>query len=370
MSDLHITVGTSNMSSGLALDSELRLLKAAVLYGDKVKLCSMGASLILVLAQAANLNERQRMEAIKQWSSALGADYADTACGLSIIQSLRNKRNKSKQEIIALAKAQRSLDGAWEQVVAKIGEMVDESGAEGIADAYHAGILEVEIYDFAKPDLMVRAFFDSVGEAVASGETLPLFDDSTGGLIRAAIREGQLTPGNPSPLQGKVVGLASDLLGRLPLFDDVSMKEILAIRRELEPHLTRFRSAVTSYARLVEAAQWEAGFKNEAELIFQEKVAPAIQDLEDAVKSNTLLKTLLARSTQSLTVQGTTSGLGLLLSGVAELTDIAGAALGFGLGTAVVGGQAITEWRDKHKQNERNQLYFYYQAGQQLGKRL
>ncbi len=222
---------------------------------------------------------------------------------------------------------------------------------------------QVRIRKESAPD-----FLDSVGAAVISGDTFPLFDDGTGNLVQAAIREGQLAVGPPASLRGKVVGLASDMLGRLPLFDSVSMKELLEIRHELEPHLLRFRSAVMSYARAIETAQWDPGFKEEAELVFREKVAPAILDIEDAVKSNALIRALLSRSTRTLMV-GTTSGLGLLLSGVAELSDIAATALGFGIGTAAVGGQAISEWRDKHRAIERNQLYFYFRAREEMARR-
>ena len=366
---LHITVGASHIGSDLSLETELRLLKAAVLYGDKVKLCSLGASFAVSLAGIINLNERQRIDAMKEWSTILGSDRQALETGLALVEQLRRKRFRSRSEVLALATAERTLAEAWKPLVAKVNEIVSTAGAEGLVEAHQAGLLQVEVYDFDNVDAMVTKFFESVGQAVLSGETFPLFDDKTGNLVRAAAAEGKLPIGDPATVRGKVVGLASEMLRRLPLFDSVSMTDLLAIRGELDPYLVRFRSAMISYAKAIETAQWEVGFEEEAALIFREKVAPAIQDIQEAVRSSTLLKSVLARSTQSLTVQGTSSFLGLLLSGVAELSDIAGVALGFGVGTAAVGGQAVSEWRDKHQAIERNQLYFYYKAGQELQNR-
>ncbi len=365
---LHITVGASHIGDDLSLETELRLLKAALLYGDKVKLCSLGASFSVLLAQINNLDQTQRIAAMKEWSSLLGNDHKVDLVW-DIVEGLQKKKYRSKAELLALAQAKKTLDQAWEPIVTKVNEIVSTAGAEGLVQAHQAGLLEVEVYDIGDADAMVKAFFESVGGAVVSGETFPLFDDNTGSLVRAAASEGKLPIGEPGKLRGKVVGLASDMFRRLPLFDTVSMEELLDIRRDLESYLLRFRSAVISYARAIETAQWDTGFMEEADLIFREKVAPAIQDIEDAVKSNKLLKALLARSTQSVTVP-TSSALGLILSGVAAFSDIAGAALGLSVGTAAVGAQAVQDWREKNQEIERNQLYFYYRARGEIEKRI
>lgn len=367
MESLHITVGASHIGSGISLENELRLIKAGLLYGDKVKLCSLGASFIVTLAQAGHLSKGEQISTMQEWSSSLGSEYAGTNDILAAAKTLRGKQHRSKSEILTLARIDKAIAETWQMMSGKIAEIVAESGASGLTEAYDAGLLEVEIYDIQDTDTMVKQFFDSVGAAVVSHDTFPLFDGGTGDLVRAAINEGQLAPRSSAQLRSKIVGLASDMLGRLPLFDVASMDELLDIRRELDPYLVRFRSAVISYARVIQSAQWDSDFQDEADLVFRERVAPAILEIEDAVKSNTLLKAFLSRSTETLTVPGS-STLGVILSGIAEFSQIAGAALGFAAGAAAVGASAIDDWQAKTKDIQGNQLYFYYRVGQSLQK--
>jgi hypothetical protein len=52
---LHLTIGTYP-SNSLVLDQELKLLKAALLYGDQVELYSLKASLIAMFMKPGNIS--------------------------------------------------------------------------------------------------------------------------------------------------------------------------------------------------------------------------------------------------------------------------------------------------------------------------
>ena len=136
---------------------------------------------------------------------------------------------------------------------------------------------------------LIKEYIDVMSQAVAQGKSYPLLDDLTGNLIRAAIAEGKLEVPDVAVKRGRNVGLMSDLFGRLPLFDQASVQEVLDIRRGLERPLVRFRSAVSTYSDTISSAQWDSAFPIEAEKVFLTEVQPAVLDIEDAIKTNRYL---------------------------------------------------------------------------------
>lgn len=362
-STLHITIGTA-AGKGLSLQDDLRLLKAGLLYGDRVKLCSLMSSMLVLFSQLTNLSEDQRLDALEQWSSILSDPSA--AANISILKQLKRKRYRSKEELLVVMRASEFIRRTWAELQSKIDDIATEAGADGLVAALESGLVELEVYNQEDTEEMLRAFFDSVGDAVVCGGTYPLFDDQTGDLVRAALREGKLSGDRIGMAKGRIVGLASDLFERLPLFDKASVDEILAIRAELERSLVRFRSAIIEYSRLIESAQWDRSFKQEAEIVFREKVEPAVAEVEDAVKANRLIRDLLRKFATGSLLPATSSGLGLLVSNVAAFSPLAGTSLGFAAGVGTLAYSTVEEWQERHRDIERNQLYFYYRAGQEL----
>src|SRR5215216_7935104 len=67
---LHFTIGTgpsSDPSTGhLSLQNDLRLLKAGLLYADRVRLCSVGSSLTLRMLADTEANRNQQLDFIER----------------------------------------------------------------------------------------------------------------------------------------------------------------------------------------------------------------------------------------------------------------------------------------------------------------
>ncbi len=90
--------------------------------------------------------------------------------------------------------------------------------------------------------------FGMLSDAVAGGRTHPMLDDKAGELVRLGVEAGAITVSETGRARSRHGGLASDLLRRLPLFDDASVSEVLDVRRALEAPLAKFRSEVGKYA--------------------------------------------------------------------------------------------------------------------------
>lgn len=353
--EFHITVGTTPASK-LNLYPELGLLKAALLYADKVKFCSISSTLILSL-----LVGFEKMSEEDLWTLVKAQGDEELNSAIEIFETLKTKKHRSKKELVAYQKVKSKAKTVLSELRHGIKKSSIEAGLDGLLDAINSGLVELQTFTGSDTKVWVNEYFDVVGQAVLAKETYPLFDDRTGQLISYALREGKLSPSPLSVNKAKQVGLSSDLLSKLPLFDRVSIKEILDIRAELKKPLTNFRSAIISYSAEIENAAWDKEFSVETEQIFRKYVEPSVLEIEEAYKSNKLLSRLIPNY---FTEGSVPSFLGVILDKAANLPELT--VLGLGAGATLATLKTVREWREKNEAMERNQLYFYYKAGKMI----
>lgn len=206
-------------------------------------------------------------------------------------------------------------------------------------------------------------FLDLIGEAVADGATNPLFDQMSGDLLRTGVEAGVVSPSESGIARGRHSGLASDLLRRLPLFEKATVQEILDIRRELEDPLIRFRGAVIEMSEGIRSAAWNEDFPDDADMAFREAVEPAILEIEGAVQDNGSLRSLLLKG---LRPGDWATGLGVMISTLAGLPDVASVLMGAGTAASMTARGAYKEWREERKNIESNHMFFYYETRERL----
>jgi len=217
-----------------------------------------------------------------------------------------------------------------------------------------------------REDVVIREFVDGIFGAVTDGATHPLFDPGVARLVDLAAREGMIEVSHTAELRGRHVALAGQLLSRLPLFDDASVDEVLDIRSELESPLVSFRGALLRYSDTVQSAPWEAGFPEEAELIFHKEVAPAVQEIESAVAANSFMAKLARRAIDKPVGPAAGSALSILLSKASSLPEALVLGLGLSATAATLVYDAYSEWKAERREVEGNSLYFYYETGRRL----
>ena len=200
--------------------------------------------------------------------------------------------------------------------------------------------------------------------AVLDSSTYPLFDDGAGSIVRAGVEFG-VSPNALRISQAKQTQLAANLLARLPLFEEASMKEIIDIRRELDSYLIRFRAAVMRYSDEIRNASWDKEFSAELEATFHREIEPAVLDIEDAVKSNRSLFEIAARKLVDKPAL-TTSLFSFIVSQISALPAISSLGMSIGIGTATAIYDAVREAQQQTRELERSQLYFYYRAKELL----
>jgi hypothetical protein len=352
---LHITIGAvpSGGQTNLSLENELRLLKAALLYADRVKYCSLQSSIVLAIL---SLGDADLLDLVKIYAQTT---HDQTALqGLEMVKTLRRKKHRSGRETVVLQQIERLLKEVEKNAKEYLATLAADSGIGSLEVAHQSGLVEVEVFDGETTDAIMQKYFDSVSQAVISGETYPLFDDMTGDLIGSAISAGKLSVTDASRSRAAQIGLSSDLFERLPLFDKASIDEILDIRKELGKPLIRFRAAIIQFSADIMSVPWEADFPHDAERVFRQHVEPAVLDIEEACKSNKALLDLAPLMASAV--------LGVLISQVANVPDILIPALGLGGIQAL--SNTVRSYREKNSHIQGNHLYFYYGLRQRLSR--
>ncbi len=259
---LHITIGATPGGGRRLLEGEIQLLKAALLYGDHVLLCSPGSSLLTSLVVftelAATADQRGQVELTRQLVPSFLTDEVEAHKALAFLDYylgiLSRKRGKrqTKDEILLQFQLRPQFQRIYQSMQKSMESFAEEAGLGEIVVALESGTLELQFLEAVSVagdgDELIKEYLDVISTTVAEGTSYPLLDDTTGNLIRLAIGEGRLAVSDAGVKKGVHAGLMSDLLGRLPLFDRASMQEVLDIRGELERPLVRFRSAINKYS--------------------------------------------------------------------------------------------------------------------------
>jgi hypothetical protein len=244
--------------------------------------------------------------------------------------------------------------------------MLEEAGAGELAPAIDAGLMDIDplVSEFTDDqDALINAFMDKLRALLLSRDAYPLFDEQVGVLVRAGVDEGMFELGRTAKRRGKSVGLASDFIARVPVFPDASIAEILDVRNELRRPLSQFRAAVSAFSARVEAAAHDEDFAAEVDDLYIAEVAPALQEIREAVEANTYLKQLGRQAVSSVNEMiALGGGLTIGLMGFTDTPAVASVLVGAGAALSQAATSAAASHARGRDEIERNHLFLLYQA--------
>lgn len=360
MDEVRIAITTA--PRGLSLASEVRLLKPALLYADGVTLYSPTASLFASTAAVGEMDEPELLAFLREVAPVVNPG---AAAGLDAYEQLRRKKGKTRQEMQGLLQMKRALRGFAGEWTQKVEEMLMDAGAEELVPAIEVGLVTIDPLVRAgdeRDDALFNAYITRLRELLKTGHAYPLLDDQTGDLVRAAVSESAWELGASARRRGKQITGASRFMERLPAFPDASMQEILDIRERLRPPLVRFRAAMIEMERLIDAAAHEEEFEAEIADLYLEKVAPALQEIDEAVQDDKYLRQLAGALVDDAKTY-VSGGLSLAVAMFAQVPDLVAVATGLGVGAATAALQAGWRSAGGRQQTERHQLFFLYKLG-------
>jgi hypothetical protein len=361
---LHISVAAVAKPDGdfpLILENDLRLVKASLLYADKVKLCSITGWLATRFYKLGTkpTTDVEQLETIIELSTKFMEMDANIANILPLLHKYlklfkRSPITLTKRERLEKVEFKSKFPTIWAPIREQFAEIPRRAGYSEMEIAAQRNLLEFHPFP-ASDDELMQEYWLVVKEMLDSPSTHPLFDEQTANLVQLGVKAGQLSVKFRRVQSSKQVGLVADLFDRLPVYD-IPMAALLDLRDELHNPLTRFRAEMIKLSKDIESAPWDEDFPFDVQNVVQAHVEPALLEIEEQLKSNSFKEFWSRRVVDKYGFLAGTAG--VLGAAISPLAGIGAAMLGTAL--FIKAGQA--DLRDKIDATERNGLYFYYKV--------
>lgn len=365
----HMTIGTLD-NQWNNLDTDIQLVKSVLLYADHIKLCSTGATFAQSRDQMLTANTERKAEYFLYLTDGLETGKPADAIRDSIKKYYnlsQSNHNLTNEDLLFISRVESFLEKSWEEVIIpQVVDLAESSGWNQLLSAVDEGIVTIHSFDITSADAVISQFVNTVEQALTKEITYPLFDSLTYDLIQEVIHSGKIKVNSVREASAKHAALSKNLFERLPLFEKATIDEILDIRRELKTGLVKFRGAVADFSKEIEFAAWDKDFPMEADILFTQKIAPAIQEIDEASKANSYIWELTSKAFPTAVTISTLAPIAAAIASGGDLMVLLTAAAGLIKTTLSVRGT----WMEKKRsqQIEGNKLYFYYDAKQRMRK--
>src|SRR5215210_372876 len=132
---------TKNRSEGFfSFEHELELLKAALLYADGVKMCSLGAAFMSGLEDLRNMDSKGKADLIRRFLPDIqpGASPEQLRMASRLLEAASGNQGRAARQGLRgpeLFAARRLLEGGWQPIKSIAEEQFRAVGAEGFEEA-------------------------------------------------------------------------------------------------------------------------------------------------------------------------------------------------------------------------------------------
>jgi hypothetical protein len=404
--DLHITIGVHPANSidsanKIDLRQEIKLIKAALLYADKVKIYSSAISILQIALQLSDLSIDEQFQFMEMILPYLKNSSPKAVQGLALLRVLQNPAIYQSIQNEGLKEFRDGFSSQWEEIKRVLYAMTENTGLGEINTALNSGILELHqvsankdkahamrlMADYialasekqlpnheiaamhSRNSEMTIEFVAGILDSVVSNTTYPLFDANIGKLTNLAKDAGIISIANVDQNKVRQVSLANNLFQMLPVFEHASINDVLLLRAELKKYLVRFRKSIIEFSSSVASNPWDTDFEKEVDILVRKEIEPAILDLNDEIASNSFVKKLARQVIDKPLLLAPGATLSLVLSQFPNLPGQIVGGLGIGAGTAALVYNAYNDWVSKQNSIEHNGLYFYYQTNKKIENR-
>lgn len=366
-----ITIGSSphqSRESGCStyLEHDLQLIKAALLYADKVEVCSPMGNLIHSINSLRKLSKSVKFsDKVKLLDTILTYNFArpELANFVNALKLLENKKHLSGNEILLKKKFIKEIDLIFEEFQQKDFELTEGDQIKEILKLYEGGLIEYYFFNVNHENLKAKLmdqFSEFITSAIADPYSYALLDDLSGRFIESKISSGEIQISESDIEKNKQVSLASKLFERLPNFDLASLDEIIDIRKELNPYLSKFRSGMIELSEHMKNSPWSEDFVKDVERVFRKNIQPSISELEEVIKTKTYLKSLVSRFAEK-SYQFPIPIFGVTIAGQISNFEL----LSLIADAVILGSNLLDIYNQLEKEKlyiKQNQLFFYYRA--------
>lgn len=360
------------------LTQEMNYVKSALLYADQVTLISPVAYLFHQFTDEKNSLEEKN--AIKLFYKILPLikekdpnTYNSFYPVLNELSKIVNGKQYNSLPYVKKIQIKSQLKSYSQDFSKLMFSFIGNENADDLDSLIRHGQVKIESFNnsIADVDRCVLEYYNKLKVALKS--SYPLFDEQSNDLMKAALESNII---NISPIDKRKIthaGLADNYIQRLPSFSQATVDELIDIKSELSQPLIRFRSKMISYSDSLQSMPWDNDFEKECDLLYDKEVAPALLEIEECTKDNSFIKNL---GKKFFTDEGFWKSTGGLVLGVAaggaisSFNDVISTEQGMlAAGGAFVLSKiagAYIDYKEKKKDIQRKDLYFYYKAGREL----
>jgi hypothetical protein len=314
-------VVAANPGTSPSVDPELDLIKAALLYGDTVKVLSPVTTIFLGVEGLEGMSPRQQIDLMRKTAPLILSDDEAVVLEeqLPQIEATLRSHGGSIGDRLQREAVRRLLAPISRKLSEGVRELAGGAGIDQLERARDVGLLEIESADAGSgldfivsllrsatlaqsgqrnddglTDRIAESFLDRLSRHLSSGREYLIFDEPIARLVDAAIREGLFRPAKGPAGKCAQAMSASGFMGRLPTFPNATVDEIVDIRSELAPALTQFRSKMVTVSKAFSSGPWETDFEDEVHDAWVEEVNPALENIDASVRDNASLLSVSA----------------------------------------------------------------------------
>lgn len=362
------------------IDQELQYVKSALLYADNILLISPLAYMYTQLSLNKPMaNETDIIRIIKACIPMVEENNPDSAPKMKKtiedFSNLFHSRRYKSVPMLQKIEIRRGLSEIAKQIDELLIGMIGEKQAAELNTLIDSKRLTLQRFEHNLMDVDggVEEFFHHLKSTIKN--SYPLFDKESNDLMVAALKSHVISLSESDKKKITHAGMSDNLIQRLPSFETAGVDEILDIRKELNPSLARYRAEMLSYSEEIQIMPWDDDFEYACTELYYKKVVPAITEIDELTKENTFIKNLGFSALTSGDVLRTLGGLvisiaaGGVIGAYNDVVSTDTAVLVSG-GTWAVSkvAAAFRENREKMREIQKKELYFYYKAGQMLSK--
>lgn len=390
---LQVVIGTAPHSdfTGPSMESDLRLVRSAVLYADTVHLVSPAAAMlgsVSALAAGDELDVLQLVTSLDDGTIAhlAGNNLPDNWRDAVTRMALLGSRDWDSLEALTgevVPPEVRAASDEWRDTLrAALGEfqgvagtMIESSGAGELSPAIEAGILTLSssgLEGGSDADDMVAAYVDILRTHLRDPSVHLLFDEQIRDLVRGLIDEGQVEPSALSMVHAGRAAVGTGLVARLPAFPGVPLDELLQLRADLEDPLSRYRRAVAEMARRLNTPVLDPALEADLDDLWSLDAEPALQDLRAGLADHGLVREAarsIATDVSSLVAGAAGSSITLGVSSWADLSgwlQVAGGVLPMAAALSGTGARALQARKAERQAAHRHDLFYLFELSQRL----
>lgn len=397
---MKFTIGT--VSNSVNFEEDIRLIKSSLLYADEIELVGMAEYIVLkyLPEKLETINDINSLIStltpiLNSFDSVEAKNCMDQLIMLKDLiepykQKFNKKRNRSKNELIAQFNINKATKEFKNNLLEVFSPYIQSQNAVSIQKLVEQGVISIYNYDCKESliDELSGGFLGNIIRAVQSDTSYPLFDKMCNDFILSYSGDKILDLGTVSNEVLVHAGLATNILMTLPTLESASIDELLDFKKSMNGPLTRFRAAIYDFSTEIKTMPWDPNFKYDCLKLYNTKVAPNIEEINELSSETSTLKNfgrrvladeeirrsaawtiggITATITSSSNLIGTMDAIkNILIS--ASIVAIAPKAASSFLKALSFYSEAKQETQLIKNNIKSNSMYYYFQASQKLHK--